>query len=150
MAYDIVIGQGVIRTDDDEIGPQMVVEEIILKDAPCFPNDPTGQSNIRRPAYSVWSNFCKETGLTNWFFTPDGGVRGGHPGNFMITPMDIAVVSLALEKYKTTTIEEPGFNESWERRGPISYNGNLARLIWLDWWMRWAIQNCTNPILTNN
>jgi hypothetical protein len=57
-------------------------------------------------------------------------------------------VSLALERRQKKSTLPPGF-EGWGYEGPARYDYMLARLIWLDWWMRWALENCETPAIEN-
>lgn len=147
MTYHITIGNGVERVEDEETGVQMFVDEISRPLAPVFPNDPSTNTNTRSPANHIWEMFCEETGLTSWFFKPDGSERSGNPGYLVITRLEIDTVEDALRRYEPTVNVGPGFNPSAEYSGPILYNGNLARLRWLLWWMQWAYGTCQNPVI---
>lgn len=129
------------------------VETIFIHDAPIFPNDPAENSNTRWPAYTVWSDFCINTGLHDFFYDETGCLRGGHPGCIGITQYAVDLVSAALDRYREKAILPPGFEpiDSFfdEFDMASNYDYDLARLIWLDWWMKWAIKNCETPAIQN-
>jgi len=56
---------------------------------------------------------------------------------------------LALEMYKAKATLPPGFEAEWDYDGPPNYDYSLARLIWLQWWVNWAITNCETPAISN-
>lgn len=147
MGYHIDIGNGVERIEDEETGLEMCVDTISLPNAPCFPNDPTSDTNSRTPSYHTWALFCTETGLFPWYYNPDRTERWGYPGHLVITKAEIETVSHVLQQYGATVNDPPGFDQAPGIRGPVQYNGNLARLLWLQWWMTWAIENCPNPVV---
>jgi hypothetical protein len=125
------------------------IASLSLDDAPSFPNDPTKNGNVRSPSYSVWTQFCQNTGLYDLFYNEQGNLHAGHPGTIGITKEDADIVSAALAKYKLTATLPPGFEAGWDYAGPANYDYDLARLIWLDWWMRWAVENCETPAIQN-
>lgn len=121
----------------------VTVAGMALRNAPQFPNDEmTGQGNGRHPGYSQWSDFCDEAGLEELFFAKHTGLMSAHPGTFMLRREHHATVRRALDawraKHPTST---PGFGGEYD---PI-----LARLMWLDFWMDWALTNCERPAISN-
>jgi hypothetical protein len=146
MGYVFLIGQGV-EFDEGRDMPQ--VKEIRRDDAPVFPGDEhTGNSNVRSPSYGAWHDFCKATGLYELFYKPNGNLIAGHPGYMRIDEHVLEYIQAALRYYRAKTTLLPGF-VSWGYGGASVYDGNLARLIWLEYWCRWALENCTNPIIQN-
>ena len=152
MGYTFTIGNAVpkhSKEDFPDLYAHWDVEHLSLDDAPCFPNDPTKNGNVRSPSYSVWDQFCRNTGLYDLFYYGSGNLRAGHPGTIGITKEDADTVSAALAKYKLSATLPPGFEADWFYKGPANYDYDLARLIWLDWWMRWAVENCETPAIQN-
>lgn len=156
MSYDIYIGNAVVETWDD--GKFHVrVGKMSVEEAPSFPNDHmTGKGNSRHPAYSGWSNFCREAGLYDLFFDKEDGLMRDHPGTFQITKTHLEAVRVALMAWvKAHPNTNPGFEEDdWMkpefRDKIINPDPILARLIWLEFWMNWAIENCENPAIHNH
>lgn len=147
MGFIFLIGQGV-EFDEEPGRPQ--VKEIRRSDAPVFPGDEaTGNSNVRSPSYTAWYNFCKATGLYELFYSPNGQLRAGHPGYMRIDEHVLEYIQAALRHYSAQVFLPPGFVHR-EYNGAPLYDGNLARLIWLEYWCHWALENCTNPIIENH
>lgn len=127
------------------------VEDVEIESAPNFPNDFGGKSNMRMPSYTVWYNFCRNVGLYEFFYVDSFRLANEHPGCVGITEEDVYVVSEALRVYQSKATLPAGF-ESFDNfaNGYIpSCDGDLARLIWLEWWMRWALENCETPAIEN-
>lgn len=152
MGYTFTIGNAIPvhdKTDFPYLTASWEVEPTCDALAPTFINDTmTGNSNVRSPSYSVWSNFCHATGLYEFFFTPDGHLHAGHPGCCGITKEDVKTVTTALNRYQHAAVLPPGF-EKIEYNGPPNYDYHLARLMWLEWWMRWAVEHCETPAIQN-
>lgn len=164
MGYDIVIGEAKIRTPDfdEKHDPapslSMWAEEVNVPDAPTFPGDKmTGDSNYRAPSYIAWSDFAKAVGLNAFFFNKERGLMRSHPGEVSFTKEHHKVVAEALSTYRASRPNvEPGWCEcpkcSWmkdSKEPHVDRDGNLARLIWLEWWMRWALEKCKIPAFCN-
>lgn len=148
MSYVIIIGErtmlGFNHPDyDEEVGEHPIVDIISRTDAPVFINDEmTGNTNARSPAYVVWDNFLSEAGLHSLFFNSNDGLMKDHPGISDLTPEHLKLVTYALEKRKLSSNLPPGFSEF--------HDGVLARLIWLEFWIKHALQTCTHPSLYNH
>jgi hypothetical protein len=168
MGYDITIGEAVmdppdIESDGDEEGTWINVcaEGYRRDDAPEFPNDEmTGKGSSRHPSYTAWAEWCDAVGLRELFFGPSKdarycGLMGEHPGCSMLTKRHHAVIAAALDKYRTEhPTAVPGFARYVHKpSGSVlvdeHYDANLARLIWLEWWVRWALANCKVPAIYN-
>jgi hypothetical protein len=160
MGYSFHIGNAVhdIYEEDGEKWESWPVAGTTHPDAPTFPHDEmTGNGNGRHPSYSGWSAFCKDAGIYEFFYTESGHLKCGHPGTMFITYDDLAVIQLALEARKNIATKPPGFDgyPVLDKNGQYSspdqgkYDGTLARLIWLEFWMRWALENCETPGIQN-
>lgn len=161
MGYTFKIGNAVpeFSKDDDYLMARWAVQPTTHPDAPTFPNDQmTGNSNIRSPSYTGWYEFCKDTGIYDVFYEASKQLHAGHPGCVLLKQSDLDMVRKAREEWQKTTTLPPGF-EGWpvydeisrEMRSPDQgkYDGYLARLIWLEWWMEWALNNCETPAIQN-
>jgi len=54
-------------------------------------------------------------------------------------------VESALFSYEK--IKPPGFNPEGTTEDTAQFDAVLARLIWLDYWIRWAFENCETPAI---
>ncbi len=153
MSYDIYIGNAVIREEDLEV--EYVVSSHTEPDAPVFPYDSmTANSNNCHPGYAQWTGFCREAGIHDLFFGEESGLMRNHPGIQRLHIWHLTAVQNALRRWREQHPEAvPGFDYSphWNHpddgvrgRDPI-----LARLIWLEFWIDWALRTCEKPALYN-
>lgn len=125
-------------------------------DAPSFPGDP-GRGNVRSTSWATWSAFLRDVGLHALFRDPHAGLMRGAEGCTRLRPEHVAEVAAALDRYRTQHPDaRPGLlapvDDGDEDRGPwlpesVGLDGTLARLVWLEWWMRWAVATCANPVV---
>jgi hypothetical protein len=154
MGYTFTVGNAVPEFSKEyypDLEARWVVQAASSAQAPVFPNDElTRNTNERSPSYSVWSDFCRKTGLYEFFYEESGHLKAGHPGCVGITKEDADFVTAALKRYQATATLPPGFEEAFPSKDePPRYDYHLARLIWLEWWMRWAVANCETPAIQN-
>lgn len=147
MGYSFTIGQLVIEKQEenglDSDCINFSAESKTLDYAPAF-GEPTDFSNTRWPSYSAWTDFTKDAGLYHIFYDHyDKKLIGGHPGVRLVTKELCDVVQEALIKRRT---DYPNSVEQFEGENS---DGVLCRLIWLDFWLRWAFENCETPVLAN-
>lgn len=167
MGYTITIGQAVVDYNDDFV--YIDAQNATHPDAPAHCPF-TENSNCRSPGYSAWSKFCEAAGITTLFYgggwqypgyapCPDGFHRdtcllNDHPGAQPISQADADYVSAKLVEYRRKHPDaEPGFwdwgaHTNW-REVDNGKDPTLARLMWLDFWMRWAVENCDKPVVAN-
>lgn len=175
MSYSIYIGEAELEIPDkqaiddcnldrENFSLYAHVQKINLPDAPIFPGDQmTGNSNGRHPGYSQWSDFCKEAGIYEVFYGEDenerDGLLGDHPGCFLLLPWHLDAIKEAKRKRSMTLFAgvEPGWCNcsQCDRFGKketvhVNRDATLARLIWLEWWMEWALKNCKIPAVYNH
>jgi hypothetical protein len=162
MGYNLTIGEAVIECSDDWI--RIGADHITHPDAPdhC---PYTGKGNSRSPSYGAWHDFCKEAGIYQLFYGSgwDRDQRryipaedfyretiwlDDHPGCAVIVPADLGYIrSARIQRESANGGRSPGF---WTEDG--ADNGTdpvLARLLWLEFWVEWALNNCKNPIIAN-
>lgn len=175
MGYSITIGEAVLSPPDagdaDECPAISVrAEGAAHPDAPVFPGDAaTDNTSSRHPSYTAWAEFCEHAGLHRLFYGCDRGssrdARDGsglfhhHPGAALLTRKHHAQIAAALDRYRTQQPDaRPGWVEHVEGGNPFhgpwkpeteGLDPNLARLLWLEWWVRWALDNCKVPTIYN-
>lgn len=171
MGYTITIGEAnpVWPTDPDESNePDWEVKGLALDGAPEFPGDSmTGKGSSRSPSYSTWSEFCRNTGLYDLFFgaryepgrevTRDVCLMRSHPGVAMLRPSDLLEIRHARIQWEAKSWPTPERIAGWDPTKAWNdnsepdprYDGNLARLIWLEWWVAYALENMKRPALGN-
>lgn len=144
MGYDIYIGNRVPADEDaKECGRKFEVERLELPDAPLFDGDEvTGRSNHRSPTYITWEEFCKDVGLESLFLSKLTGLMREHPGVVLLTEDHLAQVRAALKAWNARHHLPPGWRPGQD--------ADKARLMWLEWWMDWALRNCKVPALENS
>lgn len=131
MGYSITIGNAVVETDKSyfpELYASWRVEGVRHDNAPAF-GEPTDYTNGRWPSYSGWASFLEATGLNDWW----SKVADSHPGCYGLEQEDVDIVAEALKNYVSEG------EEDWQHK----------RLIWLDYWVRWAVENCETPAIEN-
>lgn len=154
MGYTFRVGNAIPKhgkTDFPHLSASWEVEPATHPEAPTFPNDEmTGSGNARSPSYTVWSDFCRQTGIYQLFYNYRGHLHAGHPGCQGITQEDGETIALALKHYRNKAALPAGFQGwDWRDGDPITHDAHLARLIWLDWWVQWALKNCETPAIEN-
>lgn len=161
MGYTFTIGNAVpkFNKDDDYLYAAWEVQPMLHNDAPMFPNDElTGNGNSRSPSYISWHEFCTDTGIYDVFYNKSGNLHAGHPGCVMLKRSDLERVKAAREAWQGTSTLPPGFScfpvydevtKTIRYPDEGKYDAHLARLIWLEWWMSWALDNCETPAIEN-
>jgi hypothetical protein len=106
----------------------------------------------------VWHDFCKETGIYDVFYDERGQLHAGHPGCVLLKKSDVERVREARVRWQKTSTLPPGFagfpqhnqaTDKYESPDEGKYDPHLARLMWLEWWMDWALANCETPAIEN-
>jgi hypothetical protein len=158
MGYSITIGElEVEKNPDDGLDcPCLFLDAKgeSHEGAPAF-GEPTDQSNSRWPSYSTWSDCLRDAGLHDVFFC-DGHLVGGHPGVRLVTNelRDIVRAKKAEFEAKYPNVEATygdkpegpfGVDESNPKE-----NSTYCRIVWLDYWIDWALKNCKTPVIANS
>lgn len=170
MGYNISIGNAVLQYYKGDEHIRVTVESAQHDEAPnhC---EYTGKGNSRSPSYTTWHDFCKEAGIHELFygqgwsreerrylecsddFHRETPLLSKHPGCFTLLPSDLEYVSAArVKREQTNGGKPPGFWELDKDWKEID-NGTdhvLARLLWLEFWIKWALENCERPAIANS
>jgi len=151
MGYNLYIGNAEpsFSKADDVLDARWRVAAVKVPEAPNFPNDCAEHANFRYPSYSVWAEFCRTVGIYDLFYDKWEGLLCRHPGCMLLKPEHHIKIKAALDAYKLKTTLPPGFDEC-DSTGEASYDPILARLIWLEFWVRWALENCETPAIENS
>jgi hypothetical protein len=153
MGYNFIIGNAVLEEiDPDNPGRPPRVENAEHPDAPAF-GEPTDHTNERWPSYTAWRDFCKEVGLVDLFYNKNSGLIAQHPGACELTQVHLDEIARALEHRRASNGDkEPGFEDETPEGELIDTgkDAQLARLVWLEYWVRWALRNCEHPIFRNS
>jgi hypothetical protein len=165
MGYTFTIGNAQLNYYKGDEHIRIAAERADRPDAPA--HDPfVGTSNSRSPSYSAWSDFCKDAGIYELFygqgwsreerrnclcseeFHRESPLIAGHPGAAPLLPADLDYVRAArIRREQTNGGRPPGF---WEDDGTDNGKDHtLARLLWLEFWINWALENCEIPIIEN-
>lgn len=143
MGYSITIGELLIETHPEDAmecsGLSFSANGVRLDDAPAF-GEPTDFTNERWPSYSAWHNFTEHCGLHELFFC-EGHLIGGHPGVRLVTKEMLDAVEAARMKLESET---PALVAT------LDSDSNYCRLLWLEYWMRWSLDNCKTPVIANS
>lgn len=146
MGYTITIGElEVNKSPDDGLDCDCISFSAVgvkHDDAPAF-GEPTDRTNSRWPSYSAWVGAMRDAGLEDVFFDR-GNLIGGHPGVRLVTQELVNVVSAALAEWKA---DHPESVAAFEGENADNV---LCRLIWLDYWLKWALANCETPVIANS
>lgn len=147
MGYTITIGQlEVEKNPDDGLDCSCIkfdAQGARHDTAPAF-GEPTDFQNQRWLSYCTWADFMRSTGLYDIFFYDNGHLIGVHPGVRLVTKELRDRVTEALTSFSQknpSVVAEFGNGE---------IGGTLCRLIWLDYWINWAFENCETPVIANS
>jgi hypothetical protein len=158
MGYTLTIGEAKLREHDPldcdgELIARYVVEHVSHPDAPAF-GEPTDRTNSRWPSYSVWRDFARDVGLEDFFYCKERGLIRSHPGCFLLQGHHLEEIRAArLRRQGSNGGRPPGFWDEDEKTHQYIDNGNdpeLARLIWLEYWVNWALSDCKVPAIANS
>ena len=153
MGYDIYIGNAVVEADEEDLYAHYTVERVRHPDAPRWPDNlgPDGKpdfmrgidisedTNGRHPGYSSMADWMNRVGLSDLFER----LLNPHPGIKRLTPEMLEEITAARKRWQDT---HPGAQAGW-RDGE---DPTLAKLIWYEWWVKWALENCKIPAIYNH
>ena len=155
MGYTISIGNATPwhEKDEDSLRAGWRVARVKHDAAPAF-GDPTDHQNQRWPSYTAWNDSMRALGLHDLFFKDYEGLMAQHPGCAPITAGHAAIVKAAVLRRRETNGGKPaGFHDMDLKTFQTTDNGNdpdLARGVWLEYWMEWAVANCETPAIQNS
>lgn len=122
------------------------VESAEHPDAPSWETKPeegawdaSGKTNSRLPGYSAFADFLEQTGITA-DDVPAFGARGSDGNCYVLRPEHRDAVSRARAAWEA---RHPGAVPGWTTGCDMV----LARLIWYEWWMTWALEHSERPAI---
>lgn len=158
MGYNLYIGEKHVEIYDEGTEDEctrVTADGQYHDDSPAF-GEPTDFTNTRWPSYSAWADFARKSGLWGFLFEDArGNIRGGHPGYFDLTAADVVTVSKALHIARKRYPEAAKLvDEGWKYTSmmddePVKGFGLVSRATWLHYWVKWAVENCKNPVFAN-
>lgn len=135
MGYTLTIGETSGHFSGRQVTPAS------SEQAPIIPGDgANSQSNKRQPSYSDWADFCDATGLRPLFYLD---LIARHPGIVSLTSRHQAAISEAKRRY------QQAHPAAQARYSGVVEDAHLARLVWLEWWVSWALAHCRRPAIEN-
>jgi hypothetical protein len=125
-------------------------------EAPVFPNDVClePKANWRFVNYPAWKSMAEEVGLTKWLTDKDTGILHKNDEVTPITEDHYRMISEAYLLRSAFAEGRPGWDsEEWDEETlgarpqvpGTHYDKYLARLMWLRFWVRWALDHCQEP-----
>jgi|TARA_R110000851_G_scaffold305841_1_gene464003 hypothetical protein len=170
MGYTLKIGDLVVDYDQDEDYPNvsLTAKGFAHDGAPAF-GEPTDHTSERWPSYSGWSEFTQKAGIYTMFYgkehgsmelSRDDALLRHHPGCVPLTECHRREVNAALAAWKvkypdaTPTFGKPApegeRNFFWVDEDNPEENSQMTRLVWLHYWINWALDNCEQPVFENS
>lgn len=155
MGWTIKIGNAtpVFTDDQDGLQAHWDVEDTEVDNAPAFPNDASLKTNSRSPSYTVWKEFCQQTGLYDLFYDKKSGLLKQDQPVVKINQGHLKTIKSALKAYQAKATKPAGFSDCKVDADKIvyidvdRYDSTLARLMWLEFWFNWALENCEKPAI---
>lgn len=150
MGYSIYIGNAIPkfeRTEYDELYAAWQVET--AEDV----KDPLGENNHFQHSYTWFAEFLKRFNLYDLFLEQkyyhpseqteywEEGLMFNHPGCVIIKEYHYLDIKNALDKYKLVATKEAGYEDGQDHI--------LALLMRLEFWFRYALDNCEVPAIYN-
>lgn len=172
MGYCIMIGNAAVHVNEDDKSLEIRIEKATNVLSPSYENCDT-RSNVRCPSYSWWYEFCEDAGISELFYgvkpriisqngyrcCPDNFhretalIREGLSNIELISQDDLDYIRKArIRRERSNGGKPPGFFICNEKTNwhcvDNGVDPTLARLLWLEFWMDWALKNCAFPSIS--
>lgn len=169
MGYTLRIGELEIEyhQSDDEPRISLSAKGFHHEHAPAF-GEPTDGESQRWPSYTSWREFTEFCGVHSLFYGSeqrkgerirDDFLIQEHPGCVPLTERHRREINKALRDYKAKYPNaEPTYGRPapegqsalmWEDKENPEENSWMCRLVWLHYWVNWALDNCKRPVFEN-
>lgn len=146
MSYNIGIGEAqivYITQDYKDYEPltYCYIQAIGAKrdDAPNL-GDASKNGNYRYPSALQFLDFCNKSGLYELFLNKEYGLLRNNFGAVPIIKDHLRQITEARERYEKKYPEEV-------KRG-LQPTGLYGRLVWYEFWFKWALENCKMPVIS--
>lgn len=156
MGFDFKIGNAVpVYPGEEADNFGWTVASATHPDAPAIDHDApwSVRGNHRSPSYTVWHDFSRTVGLEHLFNKIDGSAPElipAYPGVAPLTRAHADEIDAALNAFRVAHPNAvPRFSAALMGNGDdiSEHDAHLARLVWLAWWVRWAVENCEHPAI---
>lgn len=139
MGYTLKIGEATIEPDPEIFYIRTGVRGEEHENAPAF-GEPTDRSNSRWPSYNNWYEFERVFNLEDVFRDEKKGLITGRPNVALITKWHKERIDQEYENFmKKYPDSKPCYNTESDK------DKYLVRMVWLKYWVDWALENCNVP-----
>lgn len=154
MGYSIRIGEAFTVVNSDGILEHDVVPETHLA-APAF-GEVTDRENKLLPAYGSWLKIVAFCGLEELFWNAVTGLMREEGNPVLLVADHLNIVEEAIEKLRAQYPDAiPRLGREYPESPDEAFllddglieDESLARILWLQYWIRWAIDNCQEPVI---
>jgi hypothetical protein len=153
MGYSIKIGELMVEVVQDGLNSflSLDVVDVTLPDAPAY-GDARDFRNKTLPSYTQWADCMSMIGLYDLFYNKSHGLIRKHPGCVPLTADHKEVIDSAHEAFmKAYPALKIGFcPEGEDDTNWPDENGVAVSLVWLKFWVDWALSNCKIPVISNS
>lgn len=126
MGFSIFIGEKKIRSEE---GQKIAsAEEMENNSSPLNPSG-EGYSNHWQPSYVSLHDFSTRTGLKKLF----DEILENHPGCVSLKKSHLSLLRIPIKS-----------------RLKMFKEYDKERLLWLEFWFNWALENCVDPCISNS
>ena len=143
MTYQMLIGKPVRVPDEDEPEGRLTVEYTVDAAAPDSEWYREGFANLRDRSANTWEAFFQEAGLTAWFLAEIEPRLNDMPFMIPVKPTWLKEISDAAQAYFDKTADAA--HKSLEQQ--VEEKECLLGLIWMRFWIDWALRNSAEPSL---
>lgn len=149
MGYTLKIGEAIIDYDVDDRWPEdsyvdINATSIKTDDAPAF-GEITDYTSERLPSYTSWGDFIRFAGVGNMFGNSDYSLIKAHPGCVPITTKHKELIDEAWVNY---TEKYPNATPTYDT--DKTEDAHMCRLVWLRYWIHYALEHCKQPVFYNS
>ena len=152
MGIWIEIGNAELEYNQADSHVAVAVNNVTCDDAPDF----TDKSNVFEMSYASFDNFVKKAGIHSYMtgrldtdnsFDESGrgdfGIVENHPGEVTIAQRDVDFWHRKVKAYRDMNPNlKAEYYKSWE-------SAVLAHMMWFEFWVQWAVENCERPAIVN-
>lgn len=156
MGYNLTIGNAVIFCDKENDIIRIECEHAEHDDAPAI-TEYTEKTNSRSPSYIQWGEFCRKADIYELFYGSGWNPRLSKYEDcsnefHRVSPLlaSTGVALLSIKDYEF--VKNARINYEKKNGGKLTdyQRYNLGRLLWLEFWFKWAVENCEYPCIQNS